>query len=62
MGTKSRMTEAEDRIGEVKHRMLEIYEEERKKKKKRKQRNEDNHRDLWDNVKCPDIRIISVPE
>ena len=28
------MTEAEDRIGEVKHRMLEIYEEERKKKKK----------------------------
>ena len=36
MGTKSRMTEAEDRIGEVKHRMLEIYEEERKKKKKKK--------------------------
>ena len=35
MGTKSRMTEAEDRIGEVKHRMLEIYEEERKKKKKK---------------------------
>ena len=25
-------------------------------------RNEDNLRDLWDNVKCPNIRIIGVPE
>ena len=25
-------------------------------------RNEDNLRDLWDNVKCPTIRIIGVPE
>ena len=23
--------------------------------------NEDNLRDLWDNVKCPNIRIIGVP-
>ena len=22
----------------------------------------DNLRDLWDNVKCPDFRIIGVPE
>ena len=25
-------------------------------------RNEDNLRDLWDNVKCPNIQIIKVPE
>ena len=25
-------------------------------------RNEDNLRDLWDNVKCPNIRIIGVPK
>ena len=25
-------------------------------------RNEDNFRDLWDNIKCPNIRIIGVPE
>ena len=31
-------------------------------KKKRIQRNEDNLRELWDNVKCPNIRIIGVPE
>ena len=34
----------------------------RGKKKKRLERNEDNLRDLWDNVKCPNIRIIGVPE
>ena len=26
------------------------------------ERNEDNLRDLWDNVKHPNIRIIGVPE
>ena len=34
----------------------------RGKKKKRITRNEDNLRDLWDNVKHPNIRIIGVPE
>ena len=33
-----------------------------KKKKKRIERNEDNLRDLWDNVKHPNIWIIGVPE
>ena len=60
-GTTSRITEAEDRISEVEDRMLEINETERKKEK-RIERNEDNLRDLWDNVKCPNIRIIGVPE
>ena len=29
---------------------------------KKIKRNEDNCRDLWDNVKCPNIQIIGVPE
>ena len=33
-----------------------------RKKEKRIKRNEVNLRDLWDNVKCPNIRIIGVPE
>ena len=41
--------------------MVEINEAEREKEKRIK-RNEDNLRDLWDNVKCPNIRIIGVPE
>ena len=57
----SRITEAEDRISEVEDRMVEINEAERKKQKIIKI-NEDNLRDLWDNVKCPNIRIIGVPE
>ena len=60
-GTNSRITEAEDRISEVEDRMVEINETEGKKEKRIK-RNEDNLRDLWDNVKCPNIRIIGVPE
>ena len=53
-GTNSRITEAEDRVSEV-----EINEAERKKEK---ELSEDNLRDLWDNVKCPNIWIIGVPE
>ena len=41
--------------------MVEINESERKKEKQIK-RNEDNLRELWDNVKRPNIRIIGVPE
>ena len=29
---------------------------------KRMKRNEDSWRDLWDNIKCNNIRIIGVPE
>ena len=60
-GTNSRITEAEDRISEVEDGLVEINEAERKKGKRMK-RNEDNLRDLWDNVKCPNIWIIGVPE
>ena len=41
--------------------MEEINEAEWKKEKKIK-RNEDKLRDLWDNVKCPNIGTIRVPE
>ena len=60
-GTNSRIMEAEDRISEVEDRMVEINESERIKEKRIK-RNEDNLRDLQDNGKCPNIRIIGVPE
>ena len=53
-GTKSRITKTEDRISEVENKMVEINEAERKKEKRIKT-NEDNHRDLWDNVKRPNI-------
>ena len=59
MGTNSRITEAEDRISYVEDRMVEINEAETKKRMKR---NEDNLKDLWDNVKCPNIQIVGVPE
>ena len=60
-GTNSRITEAEDMISEVEDRMVEINEAEWKKEKRIK-RNEDKLRDLWDNVKCLNIRIIGVSE
>ena len=60
-GTNSRIIETEDRISEVEDKMVEINEAERKKEKRIK-RNEDNLRDLWDEVKHPNIQIIGVPE
>ena len=41
--------------------MMEITFEEQNKVKRRK-RTEDNLRDLWNNIKCTNIRIIGVPE
>ena len=61
-GHKSRINEAEERISEVEDRTEEINEAERKKELRRIKRNEENFRDLWDNVKCPNIRLISVSE
>ena len=55
-GINSRITEAEERI-----RKVEINESERIKEKRIK-RHEDNLRDLQDNIKCYNIRIIGVPE
>ena len=60
--TNSKVTEAEERISEVEDRMVWINETERKKRKQRIKRNEDNLRDLWDNVKDPNIQSIGVLE
>ena len=59
-GINSRRMETQDRISELEDKIVEINEAERKKK--RIKRNEDNLRDLWDNVKHPNIRVIEVPE
>ena len=58
-GSNSRITEAEKRITEMEERMVEINEAQRKKEK---ELNEENLRDLWDKVKCPNIRIRGAPE
>ena len=52
--TNSRIMEAEDWISEIEHRMVEINES-KGKKEKRIKRNEDNLRDLQDNMKCSNI-------
>ena len=53
--------EVEDRISKVEDRMVEINESERKKEKQI-EGNGDNLRDLQDDIKRTNIRIIGVPE
>ena len=60
-GINSRITEAEVRISDLEDRVVEITATEQNKEKRMK-RNEDSHRDLWNNIKCTNIRIIGVPE
>ena len=49
------------RISELEDEMVEITSEEQNKVKRMK-RTEDSLRDLWDNIKHTNIRIIGVPE
>ena len=58
-GTNSRISEAEEWIGEVEDKMVEITSEEQNKVKRMK-RTEDSLRDLWDNIKCTNIWIIGA--
>ena len=60
-GSKSRITEAEEWISALADKKVEKTTAEQKKEKRMK-RIEDSLRDLWDNIKCNDIRIIGVPE
>ena len=60
-GINSRISEAEELISELEDKMVEITSEEQSKVKRMK-RIEDRLRDLWDNTKCANIRIIGVPE
>ena len=60
-GINSRVTEAEEWISDLEHRMVEFTAAEQNKEKRMK-RNEDSLRDIWDNIKCSNIHIIGVPE
>ena len=60
-GIYSRITEAEEWINDLENRMVEITATEQNIEKRMK-RSENNLRDLWDNIKHTNIRIIGVPE
>ena len=57
-GINNRISEAE-RISELEDKMVEITAREQNKEKRMK-RIEESLRDLWDNIKCTNIRIIRV--
>ena len=57
----SRISEAEERIRELADKLVEITSEEQNKVKRIK-RAEDSFRDLWDHIKCTNIRIIGILE
>ena len=61
VGLNNRITEAEERIKDLEDKIVEITTAEQNKEKRIK-RIEDNLRDLWDNTKRTNIRIIEVPE
>ena len=60
-GINSRIFEAEKWKSDLEDKMVEITSEEQNKVKTMK-RTEDSLRDLWDNIKHTNIRIIGVPE
>ena len=60
-GIDSRITEAEEWISDLEDRMVEFTTVEQNKENRMK-RKEDSLRDLWDNIKRNNIRIIGVPE
>ena len=60
-GINSRITKAEEQISDLEDKLLEIITEEQNKEKRMK-RIEDRLRDIWDNIKCTNVRIIGVPE
>ena len=60
-GINSRITEAEEQISDPEDRMVEFAAVEQNKEKRMK-RNAESLRDLWDNVKPNNIRIIGVSE
>ena len=59
-GINSRISEAES-DSDLEDKIVEITSEEQNKVKRMK-RTEDSLRDLWDNIKHTNIRIIEVPE
>ena len=60
-GINSRISEAEEWIGELEDKMVEITAEEQNNVKRMK-RAEDSVRDHWDSSKCTNIQNIGVPK
>ena len=60
-GINSRITEAEKQISNLEDKIVEITTTEQNKEKRMK-RIEDSLRELWDNIKCTNIRIREVSE
>ena len=60
-GINSRISEALERVCELEDEMVEINSEELNKVKRIK-RTEDSLRNVWDNIKYTNIRIIGVPK
>ena len=60
-GNNSRITEAEEWISDLEDKILEITTAEQNKEKRMK-RIEDSLRDIWENIKHMNIRIIGFPE
>ena len=56
-GINSKITEAEEWKSDLEDRMVEFTATEQNKEKRMK-RNEDSLRDLWDNIKRTNIRIL----
>ena len=55
-GINSRITEAEELISDLEDKMMEITVSEQKKEKRMK-RIQDTLRDLWENIKCTNIKL-----
>ena len=60
-GFNIRVNEVEEWISDLEDKRVGITSEEQNKVKRMK-RTEDSLRDLWENIKCTNIRIIGVPE
>ena len=59
-GINSGITDAEEWITDLEDKIVEITTAGQNKEKRMK-RNEDSLRELWDNIKLTNIRIIGVP-
>ena len=60
-GIKSRLEEAEDQISELEYKVEENTKKEQEKEM-RLRKNEEGLREMQDNMKCNNIRIIGIPE
>ena len=60
-GINTRISEAEEWIGELEDKMVEITFEEQNKVKRMKG-TEDSLQNFWDNIKCTNIQVIGAPE